>query len=210
MSPVPPQCPGCTCPLLFKSTGRLSYSHPTLEHPPCMKTKEARANETYTVSLATLFYISKRRQWRLAETLRRSVKRVGTGLSRVMTPRTPHKMTFSPMLSSSEKQRNKHRNGSSTVLIDERDRLQSPDRSGNVHGNGRKERGGERTAEKGLSTVNEENRNSSPSSQRSSSQDAQSGRKSKRPPPPPPVTVPQSKFEMDSPKTPLWSKVFGR
>ena len=34
-------------------------------------------------------------------------------------------------------------------------------------------------------------------------------KKSKRPTPPP-VQVPRSKFEMDSPKTPLWSKMFGR
>jgi hypothetical protein len=46
--------------------------------------------------MAILFWGAKRRQWAVAETIRRSVKRVGTGLKN-LTPRTPHKMTFSPI-----------------------------------------------------------------------------------------------------------------
>jgi hypothetical protein len=121
--------------------------------------------------------------------MRSSIKRVGTGLQRVMTPRTPHKMTFSPVL---EK---RNRNGSAAVLLDDRD---DPKKSMGSE-RGRSDR------EKGLETVNEEGRSGS-----QSSGEGHKGGKNGRRPAPPPVTVPQSKFEMDSPKTPLWSKVFGR
>jgi hypothetical protein len=134
-----------------------------------------------TVSTAVLFYVSKKRQWEVAARLRRSVKRVGTGLTKVMTPRTPHKMTFSPI--------EKSRNGSGGHALLSR----SPDRQG---------RDGRGQVEKELPAVREERADGN-------GLEPESGTKTKRPTPPP-VQVPQSKFEMDSPKTPLWSKVFGR
>ena len=67
------------------------------------------------------------------------------------------------------------------------------------------------TPEKTLSSVREEGRDGSMEdvSLTGKGSGVGGGRKSKRPTPPA-VQVPQSKFEMDSPKTPLWSKVFGR
>ncbi|RMZ75084.1 hypothetical protein DV737_g5482, partial [Chaetothyriales sp. CBS 132003] len=56
------------------------------------------------IVMTTLFYLSKKRQWRLRERARGSLRRVGSGLHKaIMTPRTPMKMTFSPALDRSMK-----------------------------------------------------------------------------------------------------------
>jgi hypothetical protein len=49
-----------------------------------------------SVLTAVLFWQAKKRQWTVRETLRRSTKRVATGLKGLATPITPHRMTFSP------------------------------------------------------------------------------------------------------------------
>ncbi|RMZ91556.1 hypothetical protein DV736_g1221, partial [Chaetothyriales sp. CBS 134916] len=52
------------------------------------------------IVMTTLFYLSKKRQWRLRERARGSLRRVGKV---IMTPRTPMKMTFSPALDRSRR-----------------------------------------------------------------------------------------------------------
>ncbi|RMD43971.1 hypothetical protein DV735_g1082, partial [Chaetothyriales sp. CBS 134920] len=62
------------------------------------------------IIMTTLFYLSKKRQWRLRERARGSMRRVGSGLHKaIMTPRTPMQMTFSPSMKA-----NKSRGASSS------------------------------------------------------------------------------------------------
>lgn len=150
------------------------------------------------MTTAILFWGAKKRQWAVAETMRRSVRRVTTGL-KAMTPRTPHKMTFSPI--------EKRRAGSFG------DGLLGSKNKGTGGGFGGGSRPGGRDLEKAAAvSAGASTRDVS----RGESVDAvppmaQHGEgRSKPRPMPPRVQVPSSKFEMDSPKTPMWNKVFGR
>ena len=49
-----------------------------------------------------------------------------------------------------------------------------------------------------------------PKSENDSSTEPMHEKKDRKRPRPPSVTIPSSAFEMDSPKTPVWKKVFGR
>ncbi|ETN39411.1 uncharacterized protein HMPREF1541_05634 [Cyphellophora europaea CBS 101466] len=144
------------------------------------------------VTTAILFWGAKKRQWAVAETMRRSVRRVTSGL-KAMTPRTPHKMTFSPI--------EKRRAGSfGDGLIQNQQRTPVP-RSSNRDGV---------EQEKSRPSVAAGLRSGSNDSVPIMQQAQVPGKKQRQQPPPPRVQVPQSKFEMDSPKTPMWNKVFGR
>lgn len=128
--------------------------------------------------------------------MRRSVRRVTTGL-KAMTPRTPHKMTFSPI----EKKRagsfgdgllhknNNNRTAAAAAAPPERSRARDMEKAAPAAA---------------ATTVTAGSRSESPDSA-----PMVPGKKKQRPTPPR-VQVPQSKFEMDSPKTPMWNRVFGR
>lgn len=130
--------------------------------------------------------------------MRRSVRRVTTGL-KAMTPRTPHKMTFSPI--------EKRRAGSFG------DGLLGKKNNGPRNGGRDLEKAGTGTSTRDASrgesvdVVPPMAQQLRPGEQ----QQMQQGQGRKKPRPTPPrVQVPSSKFEMDSPKTPMWNKVFGR
>jgi hypothetical protein len=141
-----------------------------------------KLNLPFTVTMAILFWGAKKRQWAVAATMRRSMKRVTTGL-KAMTPRTPHKMTFSPI----EKSRNRkdsfgggaallHKKNPNPTQI-EREKGSTPSESSSY-----------------VATVTANGAGNEVSS-------GGSGKKTR--PVPPRVQVPQSRFEMESPKTPM-------
>ena len=169
--------------------------------------------DTCAVVTMILFYLSKKRQWRLRERARGSLRRVGTGLQKVMTPRTPHKMTFSPI----EKKRSEpllhgqarapslspRRGRDLEKALPETSKTYTAVVSGPVpvqsHSRGPSQNRGA-SHSRGLSLNTDV------------SMGGRTGQKIKEKKPiPVPVDAPQSKFEMDSPKTPFLSRfVFGR
>lgn len=153
-----------------------------------------------TVTTAVLFWGAKKRQWAVAATMRRSVRRVTTGLKEAMTPRTPHKMTFSPIV----EKRRPRRGGSfgDGLLAGSKD-----------HNNGQGQQGSWQGEEgmAGPARGNLEKGQAAERVVRDESADGGQGQgRKKQRPSPARVQVPESKFEMDSPKTPMWNKVFGR
>lgn len=147
--------------------------------------------------MAILFWGAKKRQWAVAETMRRSVRRVTTGLKN-LTPRTPHKMTFSPI----EKRRAgdigdellKSKTGKSRARMGGRD-MEKMGAAGGA----------------GITVVTTQGRAGSDGSlEKPLPQTGSAVGGKKQRPVPPRVQVPKSKFEMESPKTPMWNRVFGR
>ncbi|KAI1608763.1 hypothetical protein EDD37DRAFT_387453 [Exophiala viscosa] len=142
-------------------------------------------------TIAVLFFLAKKRQWKIAEGLRRSARRVTSAIKAVATPITPKKMNFN--FSAVEKRRSPADEEGPFKGLDGRTgrrvRVNTADleKGGSVpvsvtpvvDGEGRT----------GIDTVTET-------------------KKEKRRPPK--VEISNSVFEMDSPKTPMWKKVFGR
>jgi hypothetical protein len=162
--------------------------------------------ESSTGTLAYLFYSAKKRQWTMKQTLRHSARKVSSAVKAVTTPLTPKKMTFSPV---EKRQRNE-------ALLkranDELSRSKSDAmRKGSEKAGSRSESSSSsnRDLEKGLpnSAVKVE---ASPKTESGDGEKPSTTKKDKRRPRPPSVSIPSSAFEMDSPKTPMWKKVFGR
>jgi hypothetical protein len=183
---------------------------------PSVRNSNEVDTNTCPVVTAVLFYLSKKRQWELASKVRGSIRRVGTGIAKAMTPRTPHKMTFSPI--------EKRRKGSEGIdLVKTHKSSSSPPRG----------RDAEKAGPTKTYNVTVSGGPSPPSSQHSRSQSqsrsashsrglslntdiemqssGRTGAKIKEKKPlPTAVQVPQSRFDHDSPKTPIWNKIFGR
>lgn len=153
-----------------------------------------------------LYYKAQKRQWTVKEQLRHT----GHTVKVAFTPKTPKQMTFSPV--------ERERAGSSGRNLIGGSRTPSPpmkpepissrtrDETLGHHpqrrvGDAEKAAHGPVTRE--LTPKPSHNRN--PSSQSHIEKARKNGK-----PLPPSLQVPQSKFEMDSPKTPIWHKVFGR
>ncbi|KIW94824.1 uncharacterized protein Z519_04802 [Cladophialophora bantiana CBS 173.52] len=153
-------------------------------------------------TMTILFYLAKKRQWKIKESIRRSARRFTSAVKAVTTPITPKKMTFSPV--------EKRRLAEDTLkkANDQLSRSKSDATNEKKPGSGSRSSstGSSRDLEKGLtdSAVKVETRREN---------DAAGGtaaKKDKERPRLPSVTIPSSAFEMDSPKTPLWKRVFGR
>jgi hypothetical protein len=162
----------------------------------------AVANFAYsTVTMAVLFFTAKKRQWTMKETLRRSAKKVGTAVKAVTTPLTPKKMTFSPI---ETRQRNE---AALKKANDELSRPLTSEKAKRQASRSLSSSGSRRDLEKGLPeptvkvVVKDE---------KDSTTGERPEKKDKKRPRPPSVSIPSSAFEMDSPKTPMWKKVFGR
>ncbi len=150
--------------------------------------------------MSVLFFMAKKRQWTMKETLRRSARKVSSVAKAVVTPLTPKKMTFSPV---ERRQRNEQ------SLKRANDELSRAKANATKNGKAKDQvsrsqsaSSSDRDLEKGLpeSAVTVEARNE---------MEPRVEKKEKRSPPPN-VRIPSSAFEMDSPKTPVWKKVFGR
>lgn len=153
-----------------------------------------------------LFYKAQKRQWTMKEQLRHTGHTVKTAF----TPRTPKQMTFSPV--------ERERAGSSgRSLISSLPTPSPPMKPEPVSSRTRDETLGHHPsrpvhdAEKAayLPTTRELTSKHSHNRNLSSQSQIEKARKAGKPLPPS-LQVPQSKFEMDSPKTPIWQKVFGR
>jgi hypothetical protein len=153
--------------------------------------------------MTTLFFLAKKRQWTMKETIRRSARKVSSAVKAVTTPITPKRMTFSPV---ERRQRNE------VALKKANDELSWTKSAAGVKEK-QKERAGrsdspssssDRDVEKGLpeSAVKVESKDEAGGERTT--------KKDKKRPRPPSVSIPSSAFEMDSPKTPMWKKVFGR
>jgi len=144
---------------------------------------------------AVLFFLAKKRQWKIKEGLRRSARRVTSAVKAVTTPLTPKKMTFSPI----ERKMHNAETASKLKKANSMHRAESMKRQPSRQA---------RDVEKGLPDVAVK-----VESQRTSDESSKTPlprRESKSRPRPPNVKIPVSAFEMDSPKTPVWKKVFGR
>jgi hypothetical protein len=154
--------------------------------------------------MAILFWGAKRRQWAVAETIRRSVKRVGTGLKN-LTPRTPHKMTFSPI--------EKRRAGGAgdELLLQQQKSRNKISRSGGM-------RDVEKFAAAAVASSTRQGSNESFVKQQEvplggPNTWAGGNVAKKERPVPPRVQVPGNQkqvVESPTPKTPMWNNVFGR
>ncbi|OAP55967.1 hypothetical protein AYL99_10119 [Fonsecaea erecta] len=153
-------------------------------------------------AMTILFYLAKKRQWKIKESLRRSARKVGNVVKAVTTPITPKKMTFSPIekrrrTEHALKRANDQLPPSKSTVTSEKE-AESGSRSPST--------GSSRDLEKGLrgGAVDVESKWGNDSVQ------VKAGKKDKKRPRPPSVTIPSSAFEMDSPNTPMWKRVFGR
>lgn len=136
-----------------------------------------------SVTLAVLFYLAKKRQWQVRQTIRRTTTRV----VRAMTPRTPAKMNF----------------GSSP---------KSPG-PGKTTFNDRSKRPRHGDVEKGFQSIDQQLLRSSEESTKEKHKHSRStsdNKNLKLPKPKPTIAVPSSEFEIDSPKSPFLNRVFGR
>ena len=136
------------------------------------------------VVLAILFYLAKKRQWKVRQTIRRTTTKV----VRAMTPRTPAKMTFgSP----------KSPGPGATTFSDKGRKTQKT-----------------RDVEKGFQSIDQQMRSSEESQvalkQKTQHSRSESDTNKKLPKPKPTIDVPSSHFEMDSPKSPFLNRLFGR
>ncbi|KIX04012.1 uncharacterized protein Z518_07565 [Rhinocladiella mackenziei CBS 650.93] len=146
------------------------------------------------ITMTVLFYLAKKRQWKIKEGIRRSARRVTSAVKAVTTPLTPKKMTFSPV------EKRKLAAESADLLKRANDQLKA-DAQKQPTGSGRSSN--DRDLEKGLpeTAVKVEIKSEPEKSPKRDSKNKQR---------PPKVNIPSSAFEIDSPKTPMWKKVFGR
>ena len=156
-----------------------------------------------SVTMTVLFFLAKKRQWKIKEGLRRSARKVTSAVKAVTSPLTPKKMTFSPI-------ERKQRNEDTLKRANSQISRSKPDGGRKAEQEGKSRTpssGNERDLEKGLRdvTIKVETKTDS-----DSTQGQQPARKDRKRPRPPSVTIPSSAFEMDSPKTPVWKKMFGR
>ena len=172
--------------------------------------------------MTILFFLAKKRQWKVREGIRRSARKVTNAVKAVATPLTPKKMTFSPVEKKlHDDQTEKTLKRANRELQTQRDvekglgivggvkveesNIKGKGQTGvsraGLHGIG----GGSGSSTTTVTTV-------------SSTMDLSGGddgtvpskSKSKSKPKPPNVTIPSSTVRTDSPKTPMWKKVFGR
>ncbi|KAL2392312.1 hypothetical protein ABEF95_002707 [Exophiala dermatitidis] len=171
------------------------------------------------ITLTVLYFLAKKRHWKVKEGLRRSARRVGSAVKSVTTPITPKRMHF-------PSQRRGQGQGFARYPL-----------SGRPAG-ARHTRIGDDDLEKGTPTpivrdlnVESENeggseRDLSEAGRRSAKKNkvdntennggsGGSSEKQKPKPKPPAVSIPSSSFELDTsgsgiPQTPMWKKVFGR
>ena len=137
----------------------------------------------------------------MKETIRRSARKVTNVAKAVVTPLTPKKMTFSPV-------ERRQRNEQSLKRANDELLRSSPDAAKTKNGKLQTSRrpsasSSDRDLEKGLP-------DSAVKVEAKSEGEKQITKKDKKRPRPPSVSIPSSAFEMDSPKTPVWKKVFGR
>ncbi|EXJ90871.1 hypothetical protein A1O1_03976 [Capronia coronata CBS 617.96] len=162
-------------------------------------------------TLTVLYFLAKKRQWKVKEGLRRSARRVGSAVKAVTTPLTPKRMNFPRSSTATRKGRYLgnntggllHKNGTHALAEDGHGARSHTGRSG----------GGMHDVEKGLpvSAVRVESETESVNSETRTQTQHQGERKDGSRPRPSKVEIPSSSFEMDSiPKTPVWKKVFGR
>ena len=176
---------------------------------------EHLADFNVIVSLMALWYVSMKRQWTKTETIRKSMKKV---VEVIKTPKTPKIMTLSPRTKTTFSPVEKRCAGSSGQNLIGGSRSPSPPaKDERTSSRTRDETLGHspprqvRDAEKAADGLAVRELTPSYNHSRNTSTQSQSGDgKKKVRPTPPTLTVPQSKFDMDSPKTPLWQKVFGR
>ena len=161
------------------------------------------------ITLMVLWYMSQKRQWNLRAKVRAKASQVFTPkLKNVFSPRD--KTTFSPI--------EKRRAGSSGQNLIGGSRSPSPPaKDARTSSRTRDETLGHspprqgRDAEKVANGLAVRELTPAHSHSRNASTQSETGQATKKVRPmPPTLTVPQSKFDMDSPKTPLWQKVFGR
>ena len=149
---------------------------------------------------AILFFLAKKRQWKIKEGLRRSASKVKSAVKAVTTPITPKRMTFSPV-----EKRNRGR-------VQEMTKNAAPEGLGikaDVSGRERArdlEKGAPSSAVAAVSRGDDHDSKAKEGPKPRSKSDSKGQGK----PRPPKVEIPPSAFEMDSPKTPMWKKVFGR
>jgi hypothetical protein len=149
------------------------------------------------VASAVLFFRAKKRQWTVREELRRSARRVTRAVKAVATPRTPKKMTFAL----AERKGNHHAGHSAdpSGMADTR-RSEPPPQKQLRPGLGLDLEKG--LPESAVTLVNSVD----PGRTSSNTSNVDKAKK----PRPPKVDIPTSAFEMDSPRTPVWKKIFGR
>ncbi|KAK5443510.1 hypothetical protein LTS15_010655 [Exophiala xenobiotica] len=158
---------------------------------------------------AILFFLAKKRQWKIKEGLRRSASKVKSAVKAVTTPITPKRMTFSPI--------ERRNNRAARVQQMRKHQHAAPEGLGikaDVSGQGERdlgldvEKGVPSSAVAVVSGGGGEHDSKAKEGQKTESKSDSTRGKDK--PRPPKVEIPPSAFEMDSPKTPMWKKVFGR
>lgn len=164
----------------------------------------------FPATTAVLFFLAKKRQWKIKEGIRRSARRVTSAVKAVTTPLTPKKMTFSPIEKRLHDEETTGRlkkanaeHARETAKIQKKQQHQQDEEEKKQQLEKRKVH----DVEKGVPEVAVSFRDDGGSQETSNPLPR---RESKSRPRLPNVKIPSSAFEMDSPKTPVWKKVFGR
>lgn len=177
-------------------------------------------------TMAVLFFLAKKRQWKVREGIRRSARKVTNAVKAVATPLTPKKMTFSPIEKRlHDDQTEKKLKMANRELQSQRDLEKGLGIVGSVKAEGSTAKDHTGVPRAGLSSSSSRGSSTTTVTTLSSTVDL-SGRdgradhgttgttpsksKSKSKPKPPNVRIPSPSLQADSPKTPMWKKVFGR
>ncbi|KAL2421552.1 hypothetical protein ABEF95_005256 [Exophiala dermatitidis] len=171
------------------------------------------------VVLGILYFLAKKRHWKVKEGLRRSARRVGSAVKSVTTPITPKRMHFpSQRRGQGQGQRPARYPLSGRPAGARHTRIGDDDLEKgipaptvrNLERESEHESGSER--EVGVEAGTRSAKKNKVDSAENNGGSVGSAEKQKPKPKPPAVSIPSSSFEldMDGPKTPMWKKVFGR
>ncbi|KIW14449.1 hypothetical protein PV08_07233 [Exophiala spinifera] len=173
---------------------------------------------------AVLFFLAKKRQWKIKEGLRKSASKVKNAVKAVTTPITPKRMTFSPIekkkmpTARMERTTPCTRKGLGIRAVDQ-DRERDLEKGTSVAkvapvplGRGDSSDTGESATVKSGERKRGDVGTDSDRKNGKTEDNVRTGGKerSRSRPRPPMVNIPPSAFEIESPKTPMWKKVFGR
>lgn len=169
-----------------------------------------------TATTAVLFYLAKKRQWKIKEGLRKSASKVKSAVKAVTTPITPKRMTFSPIENKGRgrvERTGSTRKGLGIRAVDkDRDRDLEKGASVAQVAPARLARGdsSDSRQDESVKEIERKGGKTEKHDERENSKSDVVRNAGKEKPRPPKVNIPPSAFEIDSPKTPMWKKVFGR
>lgn len=153
------------------------------------------------VTLSVLYFVAKKRQWEVRKSIRRTASRVSTAV-KAMTPRTPARMSFSPRSPRFAAAQNDARPFKRKPTQMKQTKI-APDLEKGFPSI-------DQTLQQRSSEESHDSKIDNPARPLHVKKDSMNGRQKAVQKPKPILTVPPSEFDIDSPKSPMWQRIFGR